>query len=108
MEASRNAFVIALFLVAVILPIRIRLGDLMLSADRIFLLVAFIPLLIGLLSHKAGPIRTIDVCMVLYSLWIGLAIFMVHGAARIPFIGITIIEMFGGYLVGTHLGAWAS
>jgi hypothetical protein len=102
-EASRNAFVIALFLVAVISPIRIRLGDLMLSADRIFLLVAFVPLLIGLLSRRAGSIRAIDACMALYSLWIGLAIFMVHGAARIPFIGITIVEMLGGYLVGRVL-----
>jgi hypothetical protein len=102
-EASRNAFVIALFLLAVILPIRIRLGELMLSADRIFLLVAFVPLLIGLLSRRAGSLRGIDLCMALYSLWIGLAIFMVHGAARIPFIGITIVEMFGGYLVGRIL-----
>jgi hypothetical protein len=41
-----------------------------------------------------------DVLMLLFGAWVMLSLVVVHGATRIPFAGITVIEMIGGYLVG--------
>ena len=45
----------------------------------------------------------VDILIGLYCLWIALSLFIAHGTERIAFIGITIVELFGGYLVGRTL-----
>ena len=94
---------LALFLVSLLIPARIQIGELLLSPDRIFLLLAFLPLFFRLVSGKAGPVRPTDIFIGLYCIWIALSIVITHGGDRFAFIGITIVELFGGYLVGRTL-----
>ena len=101
-EATPKVLLIV-FLTTLLMPIFFHAGDLRLSPYRIFLLVAFIPLLLRLLSGGAGRVALGDVFMGLHCLWIGVALFANHGAERLPFIGITVVELFGGYLAGRVL-----
>ena len=102
-ETAGAAVLLALFLASLLIPARIFVGGMLLSPDRIFLLLAFVPLFFRLVGGKVGPIRPVDILIGLYCLWIALALFIAHGAERVAFIGITIVELFGGYLVGRTL-----
>ena len=74
-----------------------------LSPSRVFLLVLFVPLLLRWVGGAAGRITPGDVLIGLHCLWIALALAVVHGTERIPYAGITCVELFGGYLVGRTL-----
>jgi hypothetical protein len=97
------AGLLAVFLVATFLPVYVDVAGLRLTPIRLFLLVGFLPMLIRWLSGAAGRIAVGDVLIVLHGVWIGVAIFAVHGASRIPFIGITVVETVGAYLAGRLL-----
>lgn len=97
------AGLLAFFLVSLLVPVYFELGGLRLTPIRVFLLAAVIPLGIRWLSGSAGRVTVGDVLIGLHCLWIGLALFALHGAPRIPYAGVTAIEMFGGYLVGRVL-----
>ncbi len=99
-ETASAPVLLALFLVSLLIPARIDVGELLFSPVRIFVLVAFFPLFFRLVSGKAGPIRPVDILIGLYCLWMALSLFITHGTDRIAFIGITLAELFGGYLVG--------
>jgi hypothetical protein len=101
-EATPKVLLVV-FLTTLLLPIFFHVGDLRLSPYRVFLLVVFIPLLLRLVSGGAGRIVLGDVFMGLHCLWIGVALFANHGAERLAFIGITVVELFGGYLAGRVL-----
>lgn len=94
---------LGVFLGTLLLPIFFHVGDLRLSPYRIFLLVAFLPLLLRLALGRAGRIAPGDIFMGLHCLWICVALYMNHGAERIPFAGITAVELLGGYLAGRVL-----
>ena len=102
-ETAGPPVFLALFLVSLLIPARIYVGELLLSPDRLLLLLAFPPLLFRLVIGKAGPIRPVDIFMGLYCFWIALSILVAHGGDRVAFIGITVVELFGGYLVGRTL-----
>ena len=102
-RAAASSVVLLLFFWSLVIPVRFRAGELLLSPDRIFLLIAFLPLLTRLLSGRAGRILTVDILFGLYLVWIAVALLAVHGTSRIPFLGITIVELGGGYLVGRTL-----
>ena len=99
-ETASAPVLLALFLVSLLIPVRIYVGDLLFSPVRIFLVLAFLPLFFRLVSGKVGRIRPVDILIGLYCLWMALSLFITHGTDRIAFIGITIVELFGGYLVG--------
>ena len=94
---------LALFLFVLLLPLNFSLGGLGLTPIRVMLLLAFVPLLVRWLTGAAGRVTTGDVLIALHCLWVALALVVVHGPDRIPFAGITIIEIFGSYLLGRLL-----
>jgi len=97
------AVILTVFVMAMIVPIFFHVGTLRLSPVRILLLVSVIPLALALLQGRAGPLRAADLFIGLHCLWIGVALIVVEGADRIPFAGITVVELGGGYLVGRVL-----
>lgn len=99
-KAAVGSTVMILFIIALISPIYFNIGTLRLNLHRVILLIAFVPLFFQLVSGKAGGVRAADVFFFLYSAWIGVALFVVHGTIQIPFIGITIVEILGGYMLG--------
>lgn len=92
-----------LFLITVLMPIRFDIGGTSLSPIRIYLLIAIIPCAIQILSGKVGRVTLVDWLFLAYGLWLFLALVVTTGGARIPFAGITAVEMCGGYFVGRWL-----
>lgn len=97
------ASLLALFLVALLVPVKFDIGSLTLTPVRVLLLVAFVPLVIRWLSGAAGRITVADTFILLHCVWIALAIIANNGTERIPYIGITVIEILGSYLLGRIL-----
>jgi hypothetical protein len=91
---------LALFVLSILPPSYFFLGELRLSFTRIYLLITFVPLGIGLLTGRAGRLRGIDYLMMAFMAWVGVTLFYHHGVERLPYTMITIVELFGGYLVG--------
>ena len=81
------------------LPFFLNIGSLHLSPNRILLLGAFVPAAITVFSGKAGRIRAADVLLGLCSVWVALALFNYEGVNAVQNIGITVVEMYGAYLV---------
>lgn len=102
-EALTAAGLLMAFAATLFIPLNIEVAGLRLSPLRLFLLVAFLPLLLRLLMGRAGPLRAIDLLLVLHCVWVFVTLTMAHGTARIPLAGITAVEIFGGYLVGRTL-----
>ena len=94
---------LGIFLVSLVPPSYFFVGDVRLSFTRIFLLLTFVPLLLRLLSERAGKLRGIDVFLMLFMGWILLTLLVHHGFSRLPYAAITVVELFGGYLVGRTL-----
>jgi hypothetical protein len=100
---ATSAGLLALFFVAVLLPINFSIGGLALTPARAFLLVAFVPLAIRWVRGAAGRATGADVFFALHCLWLGAALLAIHGSERIPYAGITVVEVFGSYLAGRML-----
>ena len=103
-EAARGGglkpVLLALFLFAVLLPIRFHVGDFRVDPFRIYLLAGFIPMAIMMLSGRAGRLTLVDGLMVAYALWIVVALTHNHGNWGITNGGITVAELLGGYMLG--------
>ena len=91
------------FFVTLVIPGSFSVAGFTLSASRLFLLLAFVPLFLHWFRGRAWRITAGDVGILLYCFWIWVALFAVHGPGRVPFAGIQFVEMFGGYLVGRTL-----
>lgn len=92
---------VTLFLVSLLIPVIFYLGPFRLLPHRIFLLIAFVPLLMRLLSGRAGRLTAPDYLMAGATVWAALAILASQpGPASLEPIGIHFVEFFGAYLVG--------
>lgn len=63
----------------------------------------FVPLLIKLLMGFAGRIRATDVLLMLFMVWMVVTLLYHHGMQRFPYAMISVVELFGGYLIGRVL-----
>lgn len=90
----------ALFFLAICLPISLVIGGLALDPIRVFLLITIVPLTIRLLSKKDGPIVISDYLVAAFSIWIIVTLTARHGMERFPYGVILAVESFGGYLAG--------
>jgi hypothetical protein len=91
------------FVISILPPVYFHIGETRLSLTRIFLLLTFLPLGFRLLSGKAGPLRAIDIFLILFSVWMAVTILLHQGLSRIPLAGISVVEFLGGYLIGRTL-----
>ena len=97
-----SRFMLLLFMMGMVIPIWMRVGPLLLMPHRIVLLVLFVPLLISLLSGRAGRVRGCDLLMMGSAAWAALALAVkgsVLGASVPQQIGIYVLESFGAYLL---------
>jgi O-antigen ligase len=91
---------IKLFLIGLAIPWIIPLGPLNLSAYRVVLIVALLPCLSMWMKGKAGPVRTADIGLHLYSIWAALALVVIHGVGPgIQSGGMLFIEGTGAYML---------
>jgi len=91
------------FIFSILLPIYFYLGETRLSLTRIFLLAVSIPLAVRLFTGAVGRLQPVDILMFVFSGWVTIVILYHEGIGRVPFAGITAVEMVGGYLVGRTL-----
>lgn len=91
---------LALFLICLMPPLYFSIGAVRLTPVRLYLLIMLVPLLVQLLIGKAGRIRGIDICFMLFMLWMFVTMAWHHGVERLPLSVAMTAEMLGGYLVG--------
>lgn len=99
--APKQLSIIALvFLIGLVLPIIVYIGPLRLSVYRGTLLVLLLPMIIMLVSGKAGRVRYADIFLILLLIWSTLSLIVVHGIAlMVEPIGMMWVETLGAYLV---------
>lgn len=88
----------AAFLVALVIPVIVFLGPLRLSLYRVVLLLLLVPVLVALVSGRAGRLRTPDIAVLLLCLWVAVSYGALHGAA-------TAVEAGGIFFIETA-GSW--
>lgn len=94
---------LALFFISLSIPVPFEVGGLQLSPDRLFVLLATVPLTIAWLRGVAGRITGADICMALFAAWMVLTYLVNNGVERLPYAAATASEVFGGYLAGRIL-----
>ncbi len=90
------------FLLSLLVPIYLPIGNLLLMPHRIVLLVLFVPFFLRLfIRGRAGPVLVADWLLFCSALWAALALFVNHGATSMAIegAGIHMIEFFGAYLI---------
>lgn len=102
-KTQSAGLLLVIFMITIMTPIAFEVGGLRLSPNRIFLLVAIIPFAVSIVQGKIGRFTQVDMLFLLHGMWIMVALTVIGGAARIPFAGITAVELIGGYFVGRVL-----
>lgn len=94
-------FMVALFTLSLIVPMRFSVGSIVLAPYRLILLLFFPILLFRFVSGRAGPIVAADVLFVGSTCWAALALIYNHGIAQvIEPAGLHFVEFLGAYLLG--------
>ena len=94
---------LAVFLVALILPFSFNLAGLQLNAYNTVLIVCIIPAFLYFIRLPDARIVGLDVFMALHVIWLGVAIYHAYGSARIVFIINQSLVLFGAYFMGRVL-----
>jgi hypothetical protein len=102
-STAAASVVLLIFVLSLMPPSYFFVAGLRLSPTRILLMATFVPLLIRLLSGAAGKLRATDVLLMLFMVWMVVTLLYHHGMERFPYAMISVVELFGGYLIGRVL-----
>ena len=97
---SRLFWAVPIVLLALLVPLNVFAGPLVLTTQRVVLMVAIFPVAMRFISGDYGRIRFIDWAIFLYLLWATLTIGINNPAAVVQYSGSTSLELLGGYLIG--------
>ena len=98
--ASKIAWPVLIFVVSLVIPWIIALGPLSMSPYRFVLLALLVPCLVMWVRGRAGPIRAVDVLVLLYCIWAAISLAVDQGlGASVQSSGIFFIETMGAYLL---------
>ncbi|MFO6465294.1 O-antigen ligase family protein [Jannaschia sp. KMU-145] len=93
------AWLVPIYLIAVLVPISFHVGPLFLTTLRVLLLAVTLPLLVNTLRGRYGPVLATDWLLLGHALWIAVAL-GVNNPDRViqqaPSVG---VEFLGGYVV---------
>ena len=103
MSSRQRSAVLTLLFAAMLLPVDWQVAGLRLTPLRLVLLALVPPLVLGLLTGRAGRLTGTDIAMFALTAWIALALTVNHGLGRAGYAGITGVEALGGYLAGRML-----
>ncbi len=99
-DKSSRGVLIALLLIAFVLPFYFYVGNFRLSMYRVYLLVSVIPVTIHFLRGSAGSICMPDILIITSALWMAASIILNHGiAAQWEFAGILLVETLVPYFL---------
>lgn len=97
--SERLPWPVLVYLAATVLPIRYTIGPIQMTGLRTVLAIAIIPLAIALLRDRTHPARAIDILLVAFVAWVGLALSQSSPAQAIENAGATCLELLGGYMI---------
>jgi hypothetical protein len=100
LRRARLPWPVALYLLAVVLPVWFQAGPLALSLLRLLLLVLVVPLAFRLMAGRFGRLMVSDVFFVLYLLWTIVSLAVNNPDRVIESAGSSGIEFIGAYLLG--------
>jgi hypothetical protein len=100
---SRSGLLLALFFLALLLPINIDLGGLRMTPSRLFLLICAIPFGLQLLGGKAGRLTVVDGGMLACVSLMIVTLLYHHGTPQLAYALSQAVEVFGGYMAGRVL-----
>ncbi len=92
--------IVVIFLITLLLPISFNLGSLRLMPARAFLMLAFLPLMMALLSGKAGRLIATDYFFAVFLFWGTVSIAVNNPNRVVEQMGSFGIELLGGYMLG--------
>ena len=98
--AGKLPLVVWAYLFAVVIPIGVTVGPLVLTSLRILLLVMILPLMFGLFTGKYGKIIATDVLFMVHIAWASLALAVNNPSQVVEQIGSVGAEFLGGYALG--------
>ena len=91
---------LAVFMATLVVPVSVEVAGLRLTPIRLVLLLSFVPLLARILSGGAGRLTAVDLFMGLFAIQFAVSLLVTDGMDRFDFVGISMVELVGGYLVG--------
>lgn len=92
--------VVWLYLLAVIIPVGLQVGPLMLTGLRLLLMVTILPLLVQMFTGRFGRVYATDVLFVAHLAWATLALLVNNPGSVIEQTGSVGMEFLGGYAIG--------
>lgn len=99
-ETVKLPLVVWVYLFAVVIPIGVSLGPLVLTGLRVLLLVMILPLMFGLFTGKYGKIIATDVLFLLHIGWATVALAANNPGQVVEQVGSVGMEFLGGYALG--------
>ena len=90
---------VVIFLLALVLPVKFKLGPLALDGIRLTLLILIVPLTLNLLKGKYGRIRLVDIMFFLHAVWMPISLLANNPDRAVEFSGSVTVEFFGGYML---------
>lgn len=91
---------VLLYILTITLPLQTSLGGVVLSGNRLLLILLIIPLTINLFMGRYGRLLIVDILFFLHVLWGGVALAINNPDRVVLFMGSNAIEFIGGYVVG--------
>ncbi len=100
---SNQRILLAAFFIVTLLPVKPLIGGQRMDPERLFLLVAFLPFAIRMLSGRAGRLTMVDAGMVLFNIWLLISFLVNHGTSQLSYAISQVLELAGGYMAGRVL-----
>lgn len=97
---TRLPVVVWLYLLAVVIPIGIQAGPLMLTGLRLLLIVMVLPVMVQVLTGRHGRVFATDILFTLHIVWSSIALAMNNPNMVIEQMGSVGMEFLGGYFLG--------
>lgn len=98
-----GATLLGLYVAAILTPAEPMIAGIRLTPYMLYLLVLGVPLALRFLQDESNRLTPADVFVVLYVLWLGLAIGAHYGPSRLVYVINQTVTLLGGYLVGRVL-----
>lgn len=91
---------VLLYFATIVFQVQTNLGGMVMSGNRLLLLLLIIPLMINLVMGRYGRLLAIDILFLLHCLWMPMALVVNNPDRVLLFVGSNVVELLGGYLVG--------
>lgn len=98
-QSSPAPWMIAMLMIGFIMPFSFNIGTVVLSMYRVVLLAAAVPVAIRIAQGAAGRFNTVDVVIILFSIFSALSILVNEGFRRWEFMGVLQVEILIPYFM---------